>query len=403
MVRIEPGRLQDVEREVPGSRRVRPGDLPSVVRVTQDLQTAEQTAERLRAAGAVAIVLGAPSGSEGAFCEHHPSRIAARLCVSCGAPLCTSCRKQALGDEVCPPCWIKGRGRHRRTRLRQLFAIFIFAAFLHQVLNWVKEDRASVGQDRPTHVAIFQFVSPEDAGATLIRQLNGLPTESGEGTTLRDIEGWYDTEFKRYTGRSDALTIDVLGPWGRNVDPPPIDADSVWESAWNAFNSVRYFHNLARDQGVEPDDYAVRIYVVYSTDPQDLAAHSRGSETGHVAIAYVDLEEQNPGYAVMTVAHELGHTLGAADLYDPDTYLSRYPEGYVQPYVVPLYPQRWAEIMAVDRPLSPSSEQELRSLSEARIGYATAAALNWIPQELARVHYRPPEETPAMRLAEEVE
>lgn len=399
LVRVAPGSLRALEAVTPGDRRIRPADLPLVVRVTDECERAEETAARLRAAGATVLVMAEPAVGESAFCDTHPGRIAARRCQSCAAPICTSCRSAALGDEVCHRCWVGGKGHHRRRRLRQLFAVFLFAVFLHQVAGWLERDRAAV-QDGPVRVAVFQFVDPAEVGEPLVRRLNALPDPARPGTTLHEIGGWYDRELERYTGRKNALEVDVLGPWGRTVEPPSLAAESWWEAAWQAWSYARYFHDLARDQGVEPDDYTLRVYVVYTRGRQDLAAHSLGSERGHIAIAYIDLDEQNPGYAILTVAHELGHTLGADDLYDPRSFLSRFPEGYVEPYRDPLYPQRWAEIMAVDRPTSPREEQELRTLEDARIGYHTAAAMGWIPPEQARVFYRPPAESPAERLDE---
>ena len=48
----------------------------------------------------------------------------------------------------------------------------------------------------------------------------------------------------------------------------------------------------------------------------------------------------------MVMAHELLHTLGATDKYDPASDAPRFPEGYGDPRQVPLYPQQFAELMA---------------------------------------------------------
>ena len=41
----------------------------------------------------------------------------------------------------------------------------------------------------------------------------------------------------------------------------------------------------------------------------------------------------------MVIAHELLHTLGATDKYDPVNNAPRFPDGYGDPQQMPLYPQ----------------------------------------------------------------
>ena len=75
-----------------------------------------------------------------------------------------------------------------------------------------------------------------------------------------------------------------------------------------------------------------------------------------------------------------------------------HPTGFVEPFSNPLYPQRYAELMAVDIPLSPNTEREIRSMNELRVGYQSAAQMGWIGPEQARLFYTPPEITPAEKL-----
>ena len=144
----------------------------------------------------------------------------------------------------------------------------------------------------------------------------------------------------------------------------------------------------------------MKIYVIFQKGAEDLASHSRANEKSRFAVAWIDLEEPNPAYALLTVAHELAHALGAEDLYEPDTFLARYPEGFLDPHQVPLYPQKGAELMAADLPIGPGVEREVRSLSEVHIGAHTAAQMAWISPEQAARYYAeppaPPAEPPAM-------
>ena len=78
----------------------------------------------------------------------------------------------------------------------------------------------------------------------------------------------------------------------------------------------------------------------------------------------------------VVIVHELMHTLGATDKYG-DGNLPAFPEGYAEPYRVPLYPQRAAEIMGGRIPLSQNQARIPESLREVIIGIHTAAEIHW--------------------------
>jgi hypothetical protein len=77
------------------------------------------------------------------------------------------------------------------------------------------------------------------------------------------------------------------------------------------------------------------------------------------------------------MAHEMLHTLGATDKYDPANDAPRFPDGYGDPRQVPLYPQLFAELMAGRRMLSPIRWEQPDSLDEVVIGPATALEIRW--------------------------
>ena len=98
------------------------------------------------------------------------------------------------------------------------------------------------------------------------------------------------------------------------------------------------------------------------------------------------------------MAHEIGHALGAMDTYDPVTSRATHPHGFVEPFANPLYPQRFAELMAVDIPLNAKIEKEVKSLSQLRVGHQSAAGMGWIDPEQAQIFYAPTEITPEEKL-----
>jgi hypothetical protein len=81
---------------------------------------------------------------------------------------------------------------------------------------------------------------------------------------------------------------------------------------------------------------------------------------------------------VFVTAHELFHTLGAEDHYDSDGRV-RLPDGLAEPGLVPLFPQRRAEIMARNRPVSSTEEVRPGTLDELGVGPSTAREVGWLP------------------------
>ena len=78
------------------------------------------------------------------------------------------------------------------------------------------------------------------------------------------------------------------------------------------------------------------------------------------------------------IAHEILHTVGAVDKYDPKSNLPLYPIGYAEPYQEPLFPQKKAEIMAGRIAISETKAEQPRKLKEVVLGKASAFEINWI-------------------------
>ena len=356
----------------------------------------------MRAVGARVVIVEEPIAREGsAFCADHPAQLAARQCDFCGAAICPGCMVDANGSATCKRCRIARERTARSTRLRQLFLLLVFVAFLYKVWRHIQIDAEQVHGPAPITIGIMQFAPKADVGANIIRNLNQGPIDQGQGVTFRDLSSWFNAEYTRYTGDKDQrFRVETRGPFGVDVNPPSLmeDGDTWFTQMLRAFRYPRYFRQLALDSGLPVDTYTVRVYVVYGGTSFDMASHSRGSEKGRVAVVYVSIDETNPGYPLATVAHEVAHALGASDSYDPETSQADHPYGYIEPFSDPLYPQPFAELMAVDIPVGPNREQEVNSLHQLRVGHRTAAELGWIPPEQAELFYTPSEVMPEDKL-----
>jgi hypothetical protein len=122
----------------------------------------------------------------------------------------------------------------------------------------------------------------------------------------------------------------------------------------------------------------VRVFVLYH-DPAGTGRvpHSVGLQKGLVGVVHAFADEAMTAPNAVVIAHEVLHTLGATDKYDPATSLPLFPLGYADPAAEPLYPQPAAEIMAGRTPLGPGEAAIPASLDEAVVGPLTAAEIRW--------------------------
>ena len=162
--------------------------------------------------------------------------------------------------------------------------------------------------------------------------------------------------------------IDAIPP------EPPRNGNALEVIAWSL--KMRWWaYRNAETAGPGPQ---VKMFLLYF-DPAKTRhlSHSTGLQKGLIGRVNVfasrDMAKQNN----VVITHEFLHTLGATDKYDFATNQPVFPDGYAEPDLKPLLPQRFAEIMAGRTPLSPTEAVTPASLDDALIGYKTAQEINW--------------------------
>jgi hypothetical protein len=106
--------------------------------------------------------------------------------------------------------------------------------------------------------------------------------------------------------------------------------------------------------------------------------HSAGLQRGLTGVVHLFATRAQDAQNRIVIAHELLHTFGATDKYDPDSGLPLYPEGYADPEQSPRYPQEQAELMAGRLPLSATEAAMPDGLLNVRIGPLSAREIGWV-------------------------
>jgi hypothetical protein len=140
---------------------------------------------------------------------------------------------------------------------------------------------------------------------------------------------------------------------------------------------LRYW-SWSVDRGADPPSSDVEIFVRYF-DPEATPrlAHSLGLQKGLIGVVNAFADRQQSGSNRVIIAHELLHTLGASDKYDPSTGQPIFPNGYAEPDADPALPQELAELMAGRIPVSSTESQIPHSLDQVVIGAKTAQEIRW--------------------------
>jgi hypothetical protein len=188
-------------------------------------------------------------------------------------------------------------------------------------------------------------------------------------------------EMSRYRTGPPPFTLHALGPVDATAAPPVPAGDGVLDAARHSLAMARWAGDLDTRGGVLADAYDVRIYVVARRPPANAErtmVEGRGEQGGRLGVVEVELDDSMADLALIVVAHELLHTLGATDKYDARG-KATVPDGLAEPDKQPLFPQRFAEIMARNRPLDAAGAEAVpERLDEVAVGPATAREIGWL-------------------------
>jgi hypothetical protein len=250
----------------------------------------------------------------------------------------------------------------RRIRIAVLLLV-LFAVAAGTLMDRLR----TTGWDHTLWVGIFPVNG--DGRTATARYIASL-----EGEQFASIEQFFREEANAYGVKLDRPVRIELYPQVADM-PPRLEPgagplSSIWWSLKVRYYTWRIAGNTLAD---------IRVFVLYHDPERTLAVpHSLGLQKGLLGIVYAYADRRMDPTNSIVVAHEVLHTLGATDKYDPATDLPAFPEGYGDPEADPRYPQQFAEIMAGRTAVSPAAAKMPASLDEVVVGHRTAAEINWI-------------------------
>lgn len=132
----------------------------------------------------------------------------------------------------------------------------------------------------------------------------------------------------------------------------------------------------AAADGPAPDILLLAVY--HDAAPGSALERSLALRKGMLVVAHLFALPDARNTNSFVLAHELLHTVGATDKYDPSTNLPGFPDGYADPDAHPRFPQSQIEIMGGRRPVGPLEAALPEGLDSTVVGRATAREIGWL-------------------------
>ena len=255
----------------------------------------------------------------------------------------------------------------RQIRIFVLLLILAIAAWTSFYDRWSTTD-----WDETLTVGVFPIDDAHDDATG--RYIAGLTDAE-----VAEVERFLNEEAAQYgVTIARPVSVQMFRPVAER--PPERDADSgVFGNMWWSLRMRTYARRAGLSTGQRQPK--IRIFVRYHNPEFTRSVpHSVGLQKGLVGVVHAFAAADMRGRNNVVIAHEILHTLGATDKYDPATLAPLYPIGYAEPERVPLYPQPFAEIMGGRKSTSRLESEMPASLDEVIVGRTTALEINWVSE-----------------------
>ena len=246
--------------------------------------------------------------------------------------------------------------------------ILLYVLLMVALSAWLARSRTT-DWNEPLVVAIYPING--DGRETTTKYIEALDQETFAGIEefFSREAGKYHLEIKKPVDIELVKQIDELPPI-----PPANRASVLSIMLWSL--KLRYW-SWSIDNYDSPKD--IQMFIIYF-DPKknQRLAHSLGLQKGLIGVVNAFAKKKMTKENNVVITHEILHTVGASDKYDPKTNFPLFPIGFAEPDKVPSLPQKKAEIMAGRIPIKTNKVEAPTSLKKTVVGKVTATEIRWI-------------------------
>ena len=244
--------------------------------------------------------------------------------------------------------------------------VLLSILFVIVVGTWMTEQRMAAWE-RPILVTIYPIIADDEpATERFVKRI--------DEDTFDEVNHFFEREARPYGFTvTPAFRFQVAEPTREMPHAIPDQFNTFDIALWSLKMRWWSWRKTFGDDLVNPD---IQMFVLYhSLNGNNELGISVGMRKGRYGIvkAYARNGLQGSNHVVFT--HELLHVLGATDKYVLSTGQPIHPEGFAEPDRKPLFPQRYAEIMGGQIPLSSQDAAVPNGLAECRIGRVTAVEI----------------------------
>jgi hypothetical protein len=246
--------------------------------------------------------------------------------------------------------------------------------FLLSILLYVIADQA---------IAKHYSTAWNDTLKVVIYPINGDSSEQSQQTihALKEqnfisIKRFIEQQSKHYGLSIDQpVRIKIAPQMNKPPALPALDSGMLSAMIWSL--KIRWW---AWYENTYTGDKDIRLFVEYYAKESAESQISVGLEKGMMALIKNYADEQLMERNNVIITHEMLHTLGATDKYDPVTLMPSFPQGYAYPELGKNSTQNKCEIMGGRIPYADNLAIVPKSLGYCLIGKTTANEIGWIKQ-----------------------